>query len=139
MFHLLGVPLNLVSVTDDLSDKALLMGDKEVAKKILQADTPGKAKALGREVQNFQQKIWDENCDRVVEDGNFLKFSQNEELGRVLLGTGERGLVETSPNDRLWGVGFNSDDAEGREGEWGENKLGKALERVRERLKKEVK
>lgn len=115
------------------------MKDEEVANKILDADTPGKAKALGREVKNFQQSIWDENCDRVVEEGSYLKFSQNEDLGKVLLGTGERELIETSPNDRLWGVGFNSDEAEGKESEWGENKLGKALERARDRLRKEAK
>lgn len=115
------------------------MKDEEVAERILKADTPGKAKALGREVKNFQQSVWDEHCDQVVENGNYLKFAQNEALGKVLLGTGERGLVETSPNDRLWGVGFNSDEAEGKQSEWGENKLGKALERVRARLRQEGK
>lgn len=54
----------------------------------------------------------------------------------MLVGTEERQIVETSPNDRLWGIGFNTEEAEGKEGEWGENKLGKALEWVRERLKK---
>lgn len=74
---------------------------------------------------------------RVQEEGNFLKFSQNEELGKVLLGTGDREIVETSPNDRLWGIGCNTDEAEGNESQWGENKLGKALIRVRERLRKQ--
>lgn len=101
----------------------------------MEADTPAKAKKLGREVKGFQQEIWDQHCDRVVEEGNFLKFSQDEKLKGVLVGTGSRALVETSPNDRVWGIGFNSDEAEGREGEWGENKLGKALERVRKRLR----
>jgi ribA/ribD-fused uncharacterized protein len=117
--------------------KALLMGDTEVADRIAATDTPAKAKQLGREVRNFQQKIWDDNCDRVVEEGNYAKFEQNEQLKTVLLGTGQRALVETSPNDRLWGIGFNSEDAEGNEDKWGQNKLGKALERARERLRKD--
>lgn len=117
--------------------KALLMGDTEAAEKIAKADTPAKAKQLGREVRNFQQKIWDDNCDRVVEEGNYAKFKQNKKLKVVLLGTGQRSLVETSPNDRLRGVGFNSDDAKGNEDKWGLNKLGKALERARERLRKD--
>lgn len=100
-------------------------------------DTPAKAKQLGREVKDFKQDVWDKNCDAVVEEGSYQKFKQNKELLNVLLGTGERQLVETSPNDRLWGVGFNSDQAEGNEREWGQNKLGKALERARERLRKE--
>jgi len=45
------------------------------------------------------------------------------------------GQVETSPNDRLWGVGFNTDEALDHINEWGENKLGKALMRARDRLK----
>lgn len=117
--------------------KALLMGDTEAAEKIAKAVTPAKAKQLGCEVRNFQQKIWDDNCDRVVEEGNYAKFKQNEKLKVVLLGTGQRVLVKTSPNDRLRGVGFNSDDAKGNEDKWGLNKLGKALERARERLRKD--
>jgi len=113
------------------------MGDTSVAEKIRQASTPAEAKALGREVSNFNQETWDANCDQVVEAGNYLKFSQNEECKRALLGTGEREIVEASPNDKIWGVGFNAEEALGRESEWGMNKLGRALERVRARLRKE--
>ena len=115
--------------------KALLMNDTEIASQTLQAETPAKAKSLGRKVRGFDQKVWDENCDRVVEEGNFLKFSQDERLKGTLLGTGERAIVETSPNDRIWGVGFNSEDALEHVEEWGENKLGKALMRARDRVR----
>ena len=71
----------------------------------------------------------------VVERGNLLKFTQNEHLKKILLGTGERILVEASPTDRIWGIGFNSKDAPGNKDKWGENKLGKALMRVREQLR----
>ena len=115
------------------------MGDSEVADQTLVAETPGEAKALGRKVRGFDQGKWDAHCDRIVEEGQYLKFGQNERLKKVLLGTGERELVETSPNDRLWGVGFNSEEALEHIGEWGENKLGKALMRARDRLRKEEK
>lgn len=115
--------------------KALLMGDEEIAQETLEAKTPGEAKALGRKVRNFQQKIWDENCDRVVGEGQYLKFGSDEKLRKVLLGTGDKEIVETSPNDRFWGIGFNSEEALDHVSEWGENKLGKALMRARERLK----
>lgn len=117
--------------------KALLMNDQEVAEKILAAKTPAQAKSLGREVKNFKQEIWDANCDRVVEEGQYLKFKQNERLRQVLLGTGQREIVETSPNDRLWGIGWNTEEAEDHLEEWGQNKLGKALMRARERLRQE--
>lgn len=81
--------------------------------------------------------MWKKNADRVVEDANYFKFSQNEDLREVLLDTGERMLVEASPDDKIWGIGFNSEDAEGRESEWGNNGLGKALMKVRERLREE--
>jgi predicted NAD-dependent protein-ADP-ribosyltransferase YbiA (DUF1768 family) len=45
--------------------------------------------------------------------------------------------VEASPDDKDLGIGFNSEDAEGRKAEWGNNGLGMALMRVRERLRKE--
>lgn len=80
--------------------KAKLMGDEEVAERVLQADTPAKAKQLGREVKNFKQEIWDRECDSVVEAGNYHKFTQNRKLGDILLATGERAIVETSPNDK---------------------------------------
>ncbi|MCJ1459064.1 hypothetical protein MMC28_009441 [Mycoblastus sanguinarius] len=114
--------------------KALLMGDDAVAEKILVAPGPGEAKALGREVSNFDQEVWDANCDGVVERGNLLKFEQNQRLKEILLGTGNKMIVETSPNDRVWGIGFNTEDAQGKGDEWGENKLGKALMQVRTQL-----
>lgn len=58
--------------------KALLMDDTEVAEGVTATDTPAKAKQLGREVRNFQRQIWDDSCGRIVEDGNYAKFKQNE-------------------------------------------------------------
>ena len=118
--------------------KALLMGDSEIAEKIRKSDTPAQAKTFGREVRNFKQETWDANCDAVVERGNLLKFSQNEKCKEALLGTGDREIIEASPNDSIWGIGFNAEEAEGRESEWGTNKLGKALERVRATLRSGV-
>ena len=116
--------------------KALLMSDSSTADKILASSTPAEAKSLGREVKGFNQKLWDEKCDGIVEQGNFLKFSQVENCRKALLATGERKLIEASPNDRVWGIGFAADEAEGKEEEWGANKLGEALERVRQRIGK---
>lgn len=44
-------------------------------------------------------------------------------------------IVEASPSDRIWGIGFDAEHAEGKEAEWGANKLGEALMRVREKLR----
>lgn len=107
------------------------------AAKVLAASTPGEANKLGRGVKGYDKKVWEERREGVVEEGNWLKFSQSEECRRALLGTGELVLVEGSPADRVWGIGFRGDEAEGREEEWGLGLLGKALMRVRERLRRE--
>ena len=47
--------------------------------------------------------------------------------------------AQASPFDRIWGVGFSATNAEGNRDKWGQNLLGKALMRVRERLQAEDK
>jgi ribA/ribD-fused uncharacterized protein len=120
--------------------KARLFGDEETAQKMLATTDPGRHKALGREVKNFDAKSWDDKKSEIVEMGNWYKFTISEnagELKRRLLETGERELVEASPADRIWGIGFTEHEAEKNRYRWGENLLGKALERVRERLREE--
>lgn len=116
--------------------KARLMHDTRSETQMLHPSmNPREAKRLGKKVTPWNSDKWFAHCDAVVENGNLLKFSQNEKLGRRLLNTGSRVLVEASPRDRIWGVGLRVDEAEGREAEWGENRLGRALMRVRERLR----
>jgi ribA/ribD-fused uncharacterized protein len=77
---------------------------------------------------------------KIVEDGNYYKFTVSEdavELRAWLLATGERELVEASPRDRIWGVGFKAENAGVNRRRWGQNLLGKALMGVRARLREE--
>jgi ribA/ribD-fused uncharacterized protein len=76
----------------------------------------------------------------IVTQGSYYKFTISDDavnLKEMLLATGERELVEASPLDRIWGVGFAEKNAESNRHRWGENLLGKALMSVRERLRKE--
>ena len=118
--------------------KALAMSDAATAQEILDAPGPAEAKSLGRQVKNFDQATWERHCDAIVERANFLKFSQDERMKGILLGTGDREIVETSPNDRFWGIGYDTDEAEDNIANWGENRLGKALMKVRETLANKV-
>ena len=68
-------------------------------------------------------------------DGVYAKFSQNPELKTQLLATGEKVLVEASPYDKIWGIGFNKSDALTSKAKWGQNLLGKVLMEVRNKLK----
>ena len=51
----------------------VLMEDYEVADYILTLDDPSEMKQQGRYVRNFDQKLWDENCQAIVEEGNIAK------------------------------------------------------------------
>ena len=45
---------------------------------------------------------------------------------------------QASPYDRIWGIGYGAAKADANRESWGENLLGKALMRVRERLRREI-
>ncbi|KAF6811667.1 hypothetical protein CPLU01_15072 [Colletotrichum plurivorum] len=118
--------------------KALLFSDPEVALSILKASHPRKVKSLGRCVKNFDEERWNEERERIVREGNLLKFRASDELRQKLLATGERELVEASPMDRIWGIGFSPERAPGSDRRrWGLNLLGKVLMEVRAILQEE--
>jgi ribA/ribD-fused uncharacterized protein len=123
--------------------KAVLFGDYKVAKTVLTAGHPRKVKALGRKVANFDEKLWCENRDRIVKEGNICKFTlaveepKHATLREMLLATGDKELVEASPFDRIWGVGFDPKTAADNRESWGLNLLGKALMEVRTILKED--
>lgn len=122
-----------------MAHKALLFNDKQIWIKIMNAKHPREMKSLGRRIRNFDEKIWNENKEQIVYNGNLLKFSQNPKLLKQLLDTGDKLLVEASPYDRIWGIGFDERNAFNRDGSpvpnWGENLLGKCLMNVRKKLK----
>uniref|UniRef100_A0A8B8CH10 Uncharacterized protein LOC111119006 n=1 Tax=Crassostrea virginica TaxID=6565 RepID=A0A8B8CH10_CRAVI len=116
--------------------KAVLMEDYEIADYILTLDDPSEMKQQGRYVRNFDQKLWDENCQAIVAEGNIAKFSQNEKLKATLLSTYPKTLVFASPKDRIWGIGLTEDDPRAwNKKSWsGGNVLGEILTRVRDKL-----
>lgn len=118
-------------------NKALLFGDTAIAKKILATPSAKAAKAYGRKVKGFSDKVWGQECFKIVVHGNFLKFSLVPGLLDVLMETGTRTLVEASPVDRIWGVGLAANHKYACIPEkWkGRNLLGKALTGVREELR----
>lgn len=124
-----------------MHQKAILFNDEESASKILQTDDPKTCQELGRQVKNYNASIWNENKLNIVTEGSYHKFAhstlQNDDLKSKLLATGNRPLVEASPVDRVWGVGFGAQDAEDNRAEWGENLLGIALEAARQRIRTE--
>jgi ribA/ribD-fused uncharacterized protein len=90
-----------------MAQKALLFNDKAVHERILNSKKPGEAKELGRQVDGFNEEIWNEKRFEIVKFGNIHKFNQNWDFGEYLLGTENRVLVEASPVDAIWGIGLS--------------------------------
>lgn len=124
-----------------MAGKAKLFNDEEIFAKILSNSNPKQCKILGRKVKNFDGEVWNKNCIDIVSYGCYLKFSQNKNLKEFLLSTGDKLLVESSPYDKIWGIGLGENKAKRmKPEEWpGKNYLGKCLMSVREKLKKENK
>lgn len=118
--------------------KALLFNDEKTADKILKTKNQREQKMLGREVVNFDDKIWKDNARRIVYEANRYKFLQNDNLKLELLETGEKLLVEASPDDSIWGIGLRKEDKRAlNHNTWqGTNWLGYVLTLLREDIKK---
>lgn len=119
-----------------MAEKARLFSDELRLEKILNCRSAAEAKKLGRQVEGFNQSIWEDHRYDIVKRGNLYKFSQNIELKEFLLQTKNRILVEASPVDSIWGIGLASDDNNAMNPKkWrGLNLLGFALMEVRDEI-----
>jgi ribA/ribD-fused uncharacterized protein len=116
-----------------MARKALLFRDTKSADAILAQNDCGVIKKLGRHVRNFDERMWDNQKLDIVIRGNYLKFTQNEGLKKLLIKTAPAFLVEGSASDRIWGVGLSCRDPRVTvSAQWrGSNLLGKCLTYVR--------
>jgi len=117
--------------------KAIFFRDEEMAGKILQSQTPQEARDLGQLVRNYVDEEWDKvRVDRMRIAVRY-KFYQNENLRKQLMDTRYDGktFVEASYYDRIWGIGYNQDEAMNHLDNWGRNELGKILTDLRNELK----
>lgn len=120
--------------------KAKLFGDLETANKITMTDYPKVAKNLGRTVKNFDSSIWDLNKRAIYFDVIKAKFTdeRNKDIRQRLIDTGDSILVECSPYDRIWGIGYSKESSEficKEFDKWGQNLLGKVLMKVRDSIR----
>jgi ribA/ribD-fused uncharacterized protein len=116
--------------------KALLMGDELIAEAILNATTPNRVKDLGRKVSNWDEEKWIANREKIMYQAILTKCNTHKAIQKCLLETGNNLIAESSPYDKIWGIGITK--SQGKSGiKWnGLNLLGKALMKVREDLKK---
>ena len=116
--------------------KAICFGDEAVATNILATHDASQIKALGRQVSNFDEHVWNGIKQIVVYEGLLTKFLQNGDLKDKLISTGEEILAECAVKDLIWGVGLSMKDPDRLDKtKWkGQNLLGYTLMMVRERL-----
>ncbi len=119
-----------------MAAKARLFGDESRYQAILEADNPGKAKSLGREVTGFDEQTWVQHRTAIMLTACRAKFEQNPDMAAFLCRTGERILIEASPLDAIWGIGLAADDPRAQHpSQWpGLNLLGFVLMQVRREL-----
>ena len=98
----------------------------QIQEEIRQIASPMDAALEGRNRQNPLRPDWEEIKDEVMLQVLRMKFSQNPEIAKELLATGDAILIEHTQNDAYW--------ADGGDGS-GKNKLGLLLMQVREELK----
>lgn len=91
-------------------------------------DSPMVVARMGRSRQRPLRKDWEVVKNDIMRAALRAKFTQNEELKKILLETGDATLVEHTTNDRYWGDGG---DGSGR------NMLGELLMELRDELKNE--
>lgn len=121
--------------------KALYFEDFETADLIKQThDNPYGCKKLGRKVKKFKIDEWMKICKSVMFDGCFSKFSQNEDLKKQILSTGDKLFVEASPYDKIWGIGLDEYNPDAFDiNKWqGQNLLGVVLKNVRHALRHSI-
>lgn len=116
--------------------KAELFKDQRSYDRIRRDSTPSKCKAVGRQVANFDEKIWKRKAPLLAYIGNCMKYEQNTKLRKILLSTRDQPLFEASPIDKIWGIGLDAKSAAECDPDDfpGTNLLGKALVKVRTKL-----
>lgn len=99
--------------------------DKEYAQRIIDSETPKKAKSLGRGNSTKLRSDWITARVEIMYEGLKAKFTQNEDLKQLLLSTSKKELIENNKADAFWGSGRNGK---------GNNMLGQLLMKLRKEL-----
>lgn len=123
-----------------MAKKALLFGDYDSFKEIMLETNPALQKAMGKKVRGFDKDKWETHCKKYVFDANYAKFTQNPSMLGELIGTGDREIVESSPEDKIWGIGMHETHPDILDKtKWkGTNWLGECIMEVRAKLLEEL-
>ena len=133
-----------------MSEKALLFNDFGTYTLIMGEPDASQCKKYGRNVQNFDDSMWDIIFREVIFHGYVGKATSDTGFANELLATGDAVLIEASPFDDIYGAGMKKSELLDEEGNlivqpklWhaykssrqGHNHLGFVLMAVRDYLK----
>jgi len=99
--------------------------NKAYQEKIRKCISPMKAAELGRSRKFKIKRNWDKTKENVMYEAVYAKFTQHNNLKKLLLKTNDAILIEHTENDSYWG-----DGGDGK----GKNKLGMILMKVRQHI-----
>lgn len=117
--------------------KACLFDDRRAFDAIMKATAPVEMKRLGRQVQRFDDDVWQQHLLLVARETVEQKFRKSPGYQQRLLDTKDALLVEASHTDRIWGIGMDERHPNVTNPDtWplGSNVLGWALMQARQQL-----
>jgi ribA/ribD-fused uncharacterized protein len=123
-----------------MAKKAQLFDDVETFNKIMLEKNPREQKKLGRLIKDYKEEAWEDVRLNIVENINYLKFSQNMAWRELLLLLHGKEIVEASPYDKIWGIGLaEHDERIFDKSQWlGRNLLGIAIKNAQYRIIEEL-
>lgn len=112
--------------------KAKEFKDEVTMNEILKCKTPREAKALGRKVKNYDDKIWDTRRDSCMYITILAKCMQCREFRQILKDNRDKTFAEASPYDSIWGIKLSENDPRALDPlQWmGENRLGECINKL---------
>lgn len=137
-FNVGGVPFTSMEQYM-MFEKARVFKDFKIVYEVLKTDDANTIKQLGRQINGYNDVIWNGIRQNVVFKGAYQKFSCNERIKKKLLDTGDALLAECAVNDTIWGIGLGMNDLKALSIDmWkGQNLLGFTLMSVRDALMQE--
>ena len=117
--------------------KAMRMGNDDIATKIMETSDPVEQHRLGKQVTINKDRWNNKLAKQVMEVGVKGKFEQNPGIRDLLVATGKKNIIECNKYDTFWGNGLSLYNVEAmNQNKWkGENALSNILIQVREGLK----
>ena len=123
-FHICNVEVDgILYGSSEAAYMAQKTDDHDIKMKFASITVPREAKKLGRKIDLIPN--WDSKKLQAMLKVNYAKYTQNPELRKLLIETGDKILIEENYwNDVYWGV------CSGK----GENMLGKVLMKIRDEI-----